>query len=208
MADGIAEVSMHSRARATGIIYLLYFLTAIFGQLLLSRGVAGFGLGVSLLGTAFYVVLALLFYWLFKPVNKNLSLLAALISLAGCVVTALAQLHFAFEHVSPLIFFGPYCLLIGYLILRSDFLPRFLGVLMILAGLGWLIALCLPKKSHLVPYIEGLGILAEGLLMLWLILLGVNEQRWQTGAAAASARSAASKPAPLPGDAPNNPSLR
>jgi len=39
--------------------------------------------------------------------------------------------------ISPLLFFGPYCLLIGYLIFRSGFLPRMLGVLMASAGLGW-----------------------------------------------------------------------
>jgi hypothetical protein len=36
--------------------------------------------------------------------------------------------------VSPLLFFGPYCLLIGYLIFSSTFLPRVLGVFMAFAG--------------------------------------------------------------------------
>ena len=184
MTDSTAESSSHSRARTTGLIYFLYFLTAISGQMLLNRGFARSGLGVSLLGTVFYAILAVLFYWLFKPVNRTLSLIAALISLTGCVITALAQLHLALENMSPLIFFGPYCLLLGYLILRSEFLPRFLGVLMILAGLGWLIALRLPQESRVLSYVEGVGILAEGLLMLWLLVLGVNEQRWQRQAGA------------------------
>lgn len=182
MTDPSAEPPSRSGARTAGVIYFLFFLTAISGQLLLNRGFARSGLGVSLLGTAFYAVLAVLFYYLFKPVNKNLSLLAALISLVGCVFTALGQLNLALQHVSPLIFFGPYCLLLGYLIFRSTFLPRFLGVLMILAGLGWLVALRLPEASHLLGYVEGVGILSEGLLMLWLLVLGVNEQRWQAQA--------------------------
>ena len=78
-----------------------------------------------------------------------------------------------------LIFFAVYCLLIGLLILRSTFLPRFLGVLMVLAGLGWLTFLYEPLADHLSPYIQVLGIVAEGLLMLWLLVLGVNAQKWQ-----------------------------
>jgi len=51
-----------------------------------------------------------------------------------------------------LVFFGFYDLLIGYLIFRSAFLPRILGVLMAFAGLGWLTFLSPPLASHLSPY--------------------------------------------------------
>jgi hypothetical protein len=80
--------------------------------------------------------------------------------------------------MSPLLFFGPFCILIGYLVLRSTFLPRILGVLMVLAGLGWLAFLWHPVAIHLTVYIEALGIFAEASLMLWLIVKGVNVQRW------------------------------
>jgi hypothetical protein len=66
-----------------------------------------------------------------------------------------------------LVFFAVYCLLIGCLILGSRFLPRFLGALMVLAGLGWLTFLYTPLAEHLSPYIEVLGIVAEASLMLW-----------------------------------------
>ena len=49
--------------------------------------------------------------------------------------------------ISSLLFFGPYCLLIGYLIFRSGFLPRILGLLMALAGLGW-VAFLFPAVAH------------------------------------------------------------
>src|SRR6266540_4379122 len=52
-----------------------------------------------------------------------------------------------------MVFFGFYCLLIGYLILRSAFLPRALGVLMAIAGLGWLTFLSPPLATSLSPYI-------------------------------------------------------
>ena len=81
--------------------------------------------------------------------------------------------------INPMVCFGGYCLLIGYLIIRSTFLPRILGVLMALAGLGWL-AFLSPTVAHsLTIYIEVLGITAEVSLMLWLIVMGVNVQRWK-----------------------------
>jgi hypothetical protein len=83
-----------------------------------------------------------------------------------------------------LVFFGFYCLLIGCLILRSIFLPRFLGVLMVLAGLGWLIFLYPPLAERLFAYIAIVGIIAEALLMLWLLVVGVNTDRWLEQAAA------------------------
>jgi len=65
---------------------------------------------------------------------------------------------------SPLLFFGPYCMLIRNLIFRSTFLPRVLGVLMALAGLGWLAYLPLIVVRHLSIYIEILGIFSEAAL--------------------------------------------
>jgi hypothetical protein len=81
--------------------------------------------------------------------------------------------------ISPLWFFGPYCLLIGYLIFRSTFLPRILGLLMALAGLGWLVYL-LPNLPNFLSFtIDAIGICAEASLMLWLIVRGVNIERWK-----------------------------
>lgn len=176
--DGISQGSPRFKARVTGAVYLLYFLTAILAEWLVGRGQGAYGLAVNLISAAFYGAVTVLFYFLFKPVNKSVSLLAAVISLGGCAITVLNLFHRA-ERVSPLLFFGPYCVLLGYLILRSTFLPRILGALMVIAGLGWLIFVMLPPTSQVIPYIEGVGILAEGLLMLWLLLRGVNPQRWK-----------------------------
>ena len=135
---------------------------------------AVYGVALEIVSIVCYVAVTLLFYVMFVLVNKNLSLLAALMSLAGCAVQALSNLHLIQAHVSPLIFFAPYCMLIGYLIIRSTFLPRFLGVLMVLAGVGWLAYLVPPIAGHLSVYLKSLGILAEGLLMLWLLVFGVK----------------------------------
>jgi hypothetical protein len=84
-----------------------------------------------------------------------------------------------------LVFFGSYAILTGYLIVRSTFLPRILGVLSILGGLGWMSFLYQPLGYRLFPYIAVLGILGAASLMLWLLMFGVNEQRWKEQASAA-----------------------
>ncbi|HMG72660.1 MAG TPA: DUF4386 domain-containing protein [Pyrinomonadaceae bacterium] len=91
----------------------------------------------------------------------------------------------AVSYINPLVFFGFYCLLIGYLIFRSTFLPRILGVLMVFAGLGWLTFLSPPLADSLSPYIFIPGLLGEGALTLWLLIMGVNVQRWKEQASAA-----------------------
>jgi hypothetical protein len=54
-----------------------------------------------------------------------------------------------------MVFFGFYCLLIGYLIIRSRFLPRILGVFMAIAGLAYQTFLSPPLASYLFPYVVG-----------------------------------------------------
>ncbi|HEV2718039.1 MAG TPA: DUF4386 domain-containing protein [Terriglobales bacterium] len=76
-----------------------------------------------------------------------------------------------------LIFFGAYCLLIGCLILRSFFLPRILGILMVIAGSGWLTFLYPPLANAIFAVVAGIGIIAAS-LMLWLLVMGVKSERW------------------------------
>jgi len=89
-----------------------------------------------------------------------------------------------------MVFFGVHCLLIGYLVCRSAFLPRILGVLMAITGLGYLthsFALFLSPAfaAHLFPYLMALGLPGELSLSLFLLVLGVNVQRWKEQASAA-----------------------
>src|SRR5271165_611909 len=90
-----------------------------------------------------------------------------------------------------LVFFGLWCVLTGYLIFRSTFLPRILGVLLAISGLGWVIYLYPPLAHRLWRIIDAASALGEVPVELWLIVMGVNAQRWkeQAGAAGASLRT-------------------
>jgi hypothetical protein len=68
--------------------------------------------------------------------------------------------------------------LIGYLVFKSTYLPRFLGVLMAIGGLGWLTFAWAPLATSLSPFNLVPGIVGEGALTLWLLVMGVNVQRW------------------------------
>jgi hypothetical protein len=175
MMERIAQTSPRLRARIAGVFYLLNILTGALA--LFVSGKLGFA--AILIATACYIVVTLLFYSIFKPVNRSLSLLAAFFSLVGCAIGALSPFHLVPSHINNLVFFGFYCLLIGYLIFRSTFLPRILGVLMAIGGLGWLTFVSPLLANYLSPYNLAPGILGEGSLTLWLLVIGVNEQRWK-----------------------------
>jgi Domain of unknown function (DUF4386) len=84
-----------------------------------------------------------------------------------------------------LVFFGFWLVLIGYLIFRSTFLPRVLGVLVTISGLGWMTYLSPPLAHHVYPFITAASAIGEVPLELWLIVMGVNVARWKEQARAA-----------------------
>jgi hypothetical protein len=227
--ERMAEASPRARARITGAVYLLFFLTAVLGGFFTPASPANIvahetafrlGFALTLISTACYVAVTALFYRLFWPVSRSIGLVAAFFGLIGCAITAfgslfqlaplvvlggspdfgvfdarqlraLAQVFLDLNALAgdiALVFFGLFLLLIGYLIFRSTFLPRILAAPIALAGLGWLTFLWPPLANHLLIYVEVLGFLAELVLMLWLLLMGVNAERWneQAGAAGTS----------------------
>ena len=233
------ETSPRLKARVTGVFYLLTILTGIFAQgfvsgklvvdgdaaataanILAHRGLFQLGFAVYLIEMACQIAITALFYDLLKPAGRSVSLLAAFLGLAGCVIKTFSRVFFIvplfvlegahylsvfsaeqlqalallFLKVNDrgagiaLVFFGFYALLTGYLIIRSTFLPRILGGLSVLGGLGWLSFLYLPLGYRLFPYIAAFGILGAVSLLLWLLVFGVNEQRWKEQASAAGER--------------------
>jgi hypothetical protein len=186
--EWVAGASPWPRARITGVVYLLYFLTAVSAEVFVGQTRLVAYDVVNLIAYAFYISVTLLFYFLFKPVSRNLSFLAAVFSLLGCANDLLSLFHRAPYEISSLLFFGPYCIVIGYLIFRSRFLPRILGVLMALAGVGWLLFLS-PLVKCLSIDLKVLGFVAEMSLMLWLIVKGVNVRQWNEQASATRMRT-------------------
>jgi hypothetical protein len=178
MARGVATLPQ-VKARAAGAFWLM---TIVMGAMALFahgplRAAANLG------ATASYVAATLLVYVVLKPVNRNVSLLAACLSFMGCVMGAvIGPLHLTQATRLPFLFFGMHCFLVGFLILRSGYLPRFVGVLMATAGVGWLIysfVQLLPPRISAAssPYLMAAGILGEASLTLWLLVMGVNVER-------------------------------
>ena len=218
----------------SGVLYLLTMITGIFAQGLMVGGllVDGdaaatatdiLGPGAAWIGfqrfpdrddlqTAFAAPL----YELLKPSGRSLSLVAAFLGLAGCIIKTFSRLFYVaplfilggapylrvFSHEQlqalallflklndrgagiALAFFGFYAVLTGYLMIRSTFLPRILGVLSVVAGVGWLSFLLPPLGYRLFQYVAPLGLLGAATLIVWLLVFGVNEQRWKEQARA------------------------
>ena len=87
---------------------------------------------------------------------------------------------FGYAFSVSLTFFGVFCALNGYLILRSKFLPAVLGLLMIVAGVTYWINSFQLFLALPIPYIQWVTLIAELSLALWLLVVGVNEAKWRT----------------------------
>lgn len=236
MTERMAETSPRFRARMAGVFQLLESLTATFGQVIVlgrlvvsgdaaatAANILGherlfwLGFASSLVAVVFHIVYAVLFYDLFKPVNRRVSLLALLVLLVASAIQAVTGLLYlapllilqggssvsaftstqlqalalvflklnAYAFNVHLVFFGLWCVLTGYLIFRSTFLPRVLGVLLIISGLGWLIYLFPPVAYRLFLFIAAASAIGEIPVEFWLMVMGVNVQRWKEQARAA-----------------------
>lgn len=182
-------------ARVAGILYLVIFIAGPSG----ASTATPVRMAVML---ACDTGVALIFYVLFKPVSRSLSLLAAAFRLMLVAMLSADSLsYFGALHLfgathNPAVFdridalslapFGMHCLLIGYLIFRSKFLPRFLGVLMAIAGMTWMTFVLPSLAQHLSPYNLLPGIVGEGALTLWLLVRGIDERQWRHRSRAAS----------------------
>ncbi|MDT4897882.1 MAG: hypothetical protein QOH25_2959 [Acidobacteriota bacterium] len=109
------------KARIAGTFYLITIIMGVFAEvfvrgalvvrddaaatatnILAHEPLYRFGLAADLIMLACYIAVTLLFYGLFKPVGRSLSLLAAFFSLVGIAVLAVNSLN----HLAPLVFLG------------------------------------------------------------------------------------------------------
>jgi hypothetical protein len=230
----VVEGSPRPTARTIGVVYLLYFVTAVIGALLMKglvvptdavataqnllahESLYRSGWEVGLVANALYIAVTALFYGLLAPVNRSLAMMMAFFSLAGCTVQIFggmlqlapltilgdSQLAGAFTvaqlraaavlsfQLYPLVFyislvlFALFDFWLGYLIYKSTFLPRFIGVWFMIAGVIGLAFLWPPLAIPLRFVIIPVGGIAEVVFMLWLIVKGVDVARWRekTGA--------------------------
>ena len=228
-------------ARSAGVLYLINiiggaFAISIIPALLFGSGPAEMahniqthellyrsGLAAHVLVTVTNIFLAVIFYEMFKVVNRRLALLdvffilvATAIEAAGLVnqfaplallgsgpyanalsagqLQALAYLPSDLASVDyniHTVFFGFDILLMAYLVHKSQFIPRAIGVLLAIDGVAYLVysfaAILAPGfASQLVPWIQLPALFGEGSLCLWLLVKGVNVERWKVWASAAT----------------------
>jgi hypothetical protein len=91
------------------------------------------------------------------------------------------------------LFYGFDILCVAYLVHRSTFLPKTIGVLLAVDGLAYLVSgfanLLTPGfAAHLAPWSELPAPVGEGSLCMWLLVAGVNIARWKERASAATWR--------------------
>jgi hypothetical protein len=159
------------------------------------------------------ITLAVIFYAVLKPVNKELSLLAAFFGLVGTALFAFAEAFyfapllimgggadylrtFAPDQLNALVllslkfygyvgmiftaYYGMSWIVRAYLIWHSDYLPKFLGVLMAIGGIGFVVrnfALILAPAYASDVFL--MLMFPGGLLMtIWLLVKGVNVAKW------------------------------
>jgi hypothetical protein len=185
-------VSAARKARIAGVLYLIIFIAAPSGAATATPAKLSITLACD-------TGVAIIFYVLFRAVSRNLSLVAVAFRLIFIAIMAINSLNyfgivnlwnaahsarvFNNTYILSIAPFGVHCLLIGYLIYRSTFLPRFLGVLMALAGLAYLTFVFPSLINRISPYILIPGVIGEGALTLWLLIGGVNTEKWNGQAA-------------------------
>lgn len=179
-AHGVAS-SPSLKARAAGVLYLASVLTAVFAEFFAPGKL---GIAAVVIPVFCYAVVTLLLYSIFRIVNARVALLAMLFSLSGLALEALEWQPPGIN--AAVVLHGVFCLLTGWLIFKSTFLPRILAALMAIAGVIWLIYLAPSLADSIAPYNTLFGLLGEGLPMLWLLVMGVNAPRWQEQDASSS----------------------
>lgn len=154
-------------------IYLIHLLLKP-----VNRNVSRIAVCVMLVGCVFQALTALLYL---APVR----VLSSGSALSAFTTEQLQALAYTFIQTNALafdiylVFFGCWCVLIGYLVFNSTFLPRILGAMLVIEGVGWMTFLSPSLGRLLLPAIFVAIVLAELPLLVWLLVKGVNIDKWK-----------------------------
>lgn len=172
------------------------------------------GIVSGLLMGVIFIAYALLLYSLLRPASRRAALLFLLLGLLPMPILLLNQLHLVAAMLAARIpnlellmfhlelhryggfivsiFFGLWLFPLGYAVYRSGYLPRILGILLMIGCFGYLInfvqGFFFPEQVGSLWTNPALVVthLAEISLMLWLLVMGVNADRWESRAAKTS----------------------
>ena len=202
MKINIAEISHRKVAKAAGLGYLIIILAGFFAFFVLSTllvpGAAAktannikvnewlFRIMIIsfIIMLIFDIVVGVLLYVVFIPVNKMLSLLAVIFRLIQAIFIAISlgfliiePLSFNYVYLIGQVFFALYLLLLGSLVMKSGYIPKIIGILLIVGGaLGYLLEslMYFLLPNYVAIALPGLmvGTIAEIAITLWLILKG------------------------------------
>jgi Domain of unknown function (DUF4386) len=138
-----------------------------------------FAMLVLLMATAVQALMAALYLGPSLLLDAGKSLSAFSTEQAQALAYSFLRLiRYAFN--THLFLFGLWCFLTAILIYRSKFLPRTLGVLLSVSGVGWMMYLVPSLASRLfMPYIAAASAVGEIPLEFWLLIMAVNAQRWR-----------------------------
>lgn len=227
------EAVPRTYARVGGLIYLAIIFLGLFGEAMVRESVVVSGNAeatlrnlmesqmqwrLSIVGDLVMhildVPLIVIMYYLLKPVDRLLALVATVANVVQTAVLAANKLTLVvpllllqkpgdipastweatlsflairlhgYGFGIGLLFFGVACLVRGYLVFRSTYFPRTLGVLLALAGLAYLVnsvALLLAPSvaAKLFPAILAPALVGEGAFCLWLLVKGVDQSAWE-----------------------------
>jgi hypothetical protein len=165
----IRERSPRIRARLAGGLYLFTLLAAQFIESIFP---GRFNRAAGILEIVGMSAVTALLYYVFRSVSGSISLLAAVFNFTGI---ALEAIRFNAHGTDvAMVFHGIFCMLIGYLIFKSGFLPRSLSALIAFGGLAWCTYLTPSLANSLSPYNLACGLLGEASVFLWLLGMGIN----------------------------------
>jgi magnesium-transporting ATPase (P-type) len=172
-------------------------------EILNSETLFRWGIASLILTAVLDMIVAVALLTLFEPVNRSVSTMAALFRVAYTAVflVAIIQLVVALELLDEpdqamraidayntiwlvgLIFFGIHLMLIGYLADRSGYMAKVFGILLVVAGLGYLAdgfgMVLIPNYSINIAQFTFVG---EAALMFWLLIRGTRKDFSRGGA--------------------------